>query len=146
MIDLHKISYNKIKQDEAVVFTTYASLIGKGARGSRLDQLVEWCGPNFAGCLLFDECHKAKNLVMKGSAEGTATGRAVLEIQRLLPKARVVYCSATGVSEPENLAYMERLGLWGPRTHYRDMYCAETGRTLNAFTVFSEALNVQVGQ
>lgn len=26
----------------------------------------------------------------------------------------MVYCSATGASEPRNLGYMERLGLWGP--------------------------------
>lgn len=26
---------------------------------------------------------------------------------------RVVYCSATGASEPRNLGYMTRLGLWG---------------------------------
>lgn len=31
----------------------------------------------------------------------------------MLPRARVVYCSATGVSEVGNMAYMTRLGLWG---------------------------------
>jgi len=41
-------------------------------------------------------------------------GQAVLGLQRALPGARVVYCSATGASEPRNLGYMERLGLWGP--------------------------------
>ena len=40
-------------------------------------------------------------------------GLKVLELQRRLPKARVVYCSATGASEARNLGYMERLGLWG---------------------------------
>ena len=39
---------------------------------------------------------------------------AVLKLQHILPGARVVYCSATGASEPRNLAYMTRLGLWGP--------------------------------
>ena len=39
--------------------------------------------------------------------------RCVIEIQQRLPKARVVYCSATGVTELSNLAYCERLGLWG---------------------------------
>jgi len=38
----------------------------------------------------------------------------VVGLQRALPRARVVYCSATGASEPRNLGYMERLGLWGP--------------------------------
>ena len=33
-------------------------------RHSRLQQLVEWCGgKQFDGCLIFDECHKAKNFV-----------------------------------------------------------------------------------
>jgi len=38
---------------------------------------------------------------------------AVLELQRALPLARVVYCSATGCTDLTNMAYMERLGLWG---------------------------------
>lgn len=45
---------------------------------------------------MFDECHKAKNLVPTGSAKPTKTGITVLELQKQLPKARVVYCSATG--------------------------------------------------
>lgn len=35
-----------------------------------------------------------------------------------LPKARVVYASATGASEPRNMAYMVRLGLWGQGTPF----------------------------
>ena len=35
-----------------------------GIRQSRLQQLVDWCGgQHFGGCLIFDECHKAKNFV-----------------------------------------------------------------------------------
>ena len=34
-------------------------------------------------------------------------------LQARLPDARVVYCSATGASEPKHMAYMSRLGLWG---------------------------------
>ena len=43
-------------------------------------------------------------------------GQAVMGLQKALPQARVVYCSATGASEPRNLGYMDRLGLWGPGT------------------------------
>ena len=43
-------------------------------------------------------------------------GQAVMRLQKALPQARVVYCSATGASEPRNLGYMDRLGLWGPGT------------------------------
>ena len=45
---------------------------------------------------MFDECHKAKNLVPSGAGRPSKTGLTVLEMQRRLPKARVVYCSATG--------------------------------------------------
>lgn len=41
-----------------------------------------------------------------------------MELQRRLPNARVLYVSATGATECENLCYMERLGLWGPGTAY----------------------------
>ncbi len=34
-------------------------------------------------------------------------------LQALLPRARVLYSSATGASEPTNLAYMTRIGSWG---------------------------------
>ena len=38
---------------------------------------------------------------------------AVLALQEQLPRARIVYCSATGVSEVGNMAYMSRLvGTW----------------------------------
>lgn len=46
--------------------------------------------------IVFDECHKAKNLCPVGSSKPTKTGLAVLELQNKLPKARVVYASATG--------------------------------------------------
>ena len=46
--------------------------------------------------IILDECHKAKNLVPSGSSKPTKTGKTVLELQSALPKARVVYCSATG--------------------------------------------------
>ena len=32
----------------------------------------------------------------------------MLELQNKLPKARVVYASATGASEPKHMAYMVR--------------------------------------
>ena len=37
----------------------------------------------------------------------------VVALQAALPNARVVYCSATGASEPSNLGYMSRLGTFG---------------------------------
>lgn len=41
-----------------------------------------------------------------------------MELQTRLPQARVVYCSATSVTEPRNMGFMDRLGLWGPGTEH----------------------------
>ena len=68
----------------------------------RLKQLLHWCGDDFDGCIVFDECHKAKNLCPSGAGKPTKTGMTVLELQNKLPKARVVYASATGF----NLYYL----------------------------------------
>ena len=107
--------------NKGVMYATYSALIGESQNGgkykTRLKQLVSWCGDDFDGCIVFDECHRAKNL-FPGSGGGnggkpTKTGQTVLELQQQLPKARIVYASATGASEPKHLAYMVRLGIWG---------------------------------
>ncbi|XP_048247301.1 protein FORGETTER 1-like isoform X2 [Haliotis rufescens] len=107
---------------EGVIFSTYATLVSSVQRGgafstsrqSRLQQLIDWCGgTDFQGCLIFDECHKAKNFIPNKEQASTKIAVAVTSIQRMLPKARVVYCSATGVTDVKNMAFMERLGLWG---------------------------------
>ncbi|XP_062093056.1 protein FORGETTER 1 [Humulus lupulus] len=123
---LNKLPYTKLDSKtnnimEGVIFLTYSSLIASSEKGrSRLQQLVQWCGPNFDGLIIFDECHKAKNLVPEAGSQPTRTGEAVVEIQDRLPEARVVYCSATGASEPRNMGYMVRLGLWGAGTSFLD--------------------------
>jgi hypothetical protein len=78
-----------------------------------MDQIIEWCGSDFDGVVALDECHRAKKL---GSTKTSCSkaALAVQELQNVLPLARVVYVSATGISEPEDLASLSRLGLWGP--------------------------------
>jgi hypothetical protein len=123
---LGKMPYSKIKEQEGLIFSTYRTLIGVSKGGTRLGQLLDWCGEDFDGLILFDECHKAKNIKLDaegniqnlGSAECSRTAAAVVELQQKLPRARVVYCSATAVSEPFNLGFMSRLGLWGPGTEH----------------------------
>ncbi|UYV73913.1 sno [Cordylochernes scorpioides] len=127
---LNKFKYAKISSKvnnsvkKGVIFSTYSSLIGESQSGgkyrSRLKQLLHWCGEDFDGVIVFDECHKAKNLCPTGSTKPTKTGLTVLELQNKLPKARIVYASATGASEPKNMAYMTRLGLWGEGTTFRE--------------------------
>ncbi|XP_031383242.1 protein FORGETTER 1 isoform X1 [Punica granatum] len=123
---LNKLPYSKLDSKsvgvkEGVLFLTYSSLIASSEKGrSRLQQLVQWGGSGFDGLVIFDECHKAKNLIPEAGSQPTRTGEAVLDIQARLPEGRVVYCSATGASEPRNMGYMVRLGLWGTGTSFSD--------------------------
>ncbi|NEX91165.1 bifunctional class I SAM-dependent methyltransferase/DEAD/DEAH box helicase [Caulobacter sp. 17J65-9] len=109
----------KIRMDRGILFTTYATLRqpARGAKASRLAQIVEWLGANFDGVIIFDEAHAAANAAggagNRGKKAASQQGMAVLALQNLLPNARVLYVSATGATTPENLAYAARLGLWG---------------------------------
>ncbi|CUX79945.1 strawberry notch family protein [Roseibaca calidilacus] len=104
---------------EGILFTTYATLRSeeRGAKKSRVDQIVDWLGADFDGVILFDESHAMANAVGSKGERGDVTasqqGRAGLRLQHRLPNARVVYVSATGATSVHNLAYAQRLGLWG---------------------------------
>ena len=125
-----------------VLFSTFSTLVSSGqsrtatgtsqaragvGRGAgtgtatitRLEQLCEWLGsPAFEGVLCFDEAHRAKHFV-PGKEDSTLTtkvARSVIELQRRLPRAQVVYASATGISDVGSMAFAERLGLWGQET------------------------------
>ena len=104
---------------EGILFTTYATLRSeeRGAKKSRVDQIVDWLGADFDGVILFDESHAMANAAGSKGERGDVTasqqGRAGLRLQHKLPNARVVYVSATGATSVHNLAYAQRLGLWG---------------------------------
>ncbi|PJF10205.1 strawberry notch family protein [Pseudorhodobacter sp. MZDSW-24AT] len=104
---------------EGVLFTTYATLRSeeRGAKKSRVDQIVDWLGADFDGVILFDESHALANAAgskgERGDTEASQQGRAGLRLQHKLSNARVVYVSATGATSVHNLAYAQRLGLWG---------------------------------
>ncbi|CAF2079934.1 unnamed protein product [Rotaria magnacalcarata] len=131
---LNKLKYAKISSPQnggikrGVIFATYPSLISESQNtttkikySSRMKQLIQWLGgEDFDGVIVFDECHKAKNLAPSPTAKSSKTGLAVLDLQARLPNARIIYASATGASEPRNMAYMTRLGLWGPGTSFTD--------------------------
>ena len=110
---------------DGLIFSTYKTLIGNTGGTSRLAQLEHWCGgQDFDGLILLDECHKAKNVALNEKGEPTdnngctKSAAAVVNLQNALPRARVVYCSATAVSEPFSLGFMSRLGLWGYGTEH----------------------------
>jgi hypothetical protein len=104
---------------EGILFTTYATLRSeeRGTKKSRVDQIVDWLGPDFDGVILFDESHAMANAAGskgdRGDTEASQQGKAGLRLQHKLPNARVVYVSATGATYVHNLAYAQRLGLWG---------------------------------
>src|SRR3546814_19567438 len=50
----------------------------------------------------------------RGKAKGSEQGIAGVRLQNLLPRARVLYSSATGASDVTNLAFATRLALCGP--------------------------------
>lgn len=109
----------EIPLTEGILFTTYATLRSeeRGAKKSRVDQIVDWLGADFDGVILFDESHAMANAAGgkgdRGDTNASQQGRAGLRLQHKLPNARVVYVSATGATTVHNLAYAQRLGLWG---------------------------------
>ncbi|MCR4269394.1 strawberry notch family protein [Nitratireductor sp. ZSWI3] len=104
---------------EGILFTTYATLRSdnRGEKVSRVRQIVEWLGSDFDGVIIFDESHAMQNAgggkSERGDVAPSQQGRAGLRLQHALPDARVVYVSATGATTVHNLAYAQRLGLWG---------------------------------
>jgi hypothetical protein len=137
---IDKWKYGTPIEHDGALFMTYAGLIAKSGdakKGSRLDQLRAW-KPDV---IIFDEAHRAKNAVgaatialgeeeaerqeqsaarrgQRAMGAASQTGSAVVEIQRAIPEARVVYVSATGATDVKNLGYATRLGLWGPGTSF----------------------------
>ena len=108
-----------IRLNDGVLFTTYATLRSddRGEKLSRVKQIVEWLGSDFDGVIIFDESHAMQNAGggkgERGDVAPSQQGRAGLRLQHALPNARVVYVSATGATTVHNLAYAQRLGLWG---------------------------------
>ncbi|TNE41265.1 MAG: methylase [Sphingomonadales bacterium] len=104
---------------EGILFTTYATLRSdeRGEKVSRVRQIVDWLGSDFDGVIIFDESHAMQNAGggkgERGDVAASQQGRAGLRLQHALPDARVVYVSATGATTVHNLAYAQRLGLWG---------------------------------
>ena len=116
---------------EGILFVTYPTLRSGRSDATRLEQLLEWAGDNFDGVIVFDEAHAMANAAggegSRGKVKGSEQGVAGVRLQNLLPRARVLYASATGASDVNNLAYATRLGLWGPETAFanREAFVAD---------------------
>ena len=108
-----------IRLAEGILFTTYATLRSQERDGkkSRIAQIIDWVGKDFDGVIVFDEAHAMANAAggksERGDVAPSQQGKAGLRLQHALPDARIVYVSATGATAVENLAYAQRLGIWG---------------------------------
>lgn len=117
-----------IPMASGILFVTYATLRSqRHDTASRLQQILEWLGPDlerFEGTIVFDEAHAMANAAgtetRYGTSQGSEQGLAGVRLQNSLPRARVLYVSATGATEVANLCYASRLGLWGPGTAFSD--------------------------
>jgi hypothetical protein len=123
-----------IQRSEGILFASYDTLKGKPRERNgettgidRLEQVVAWLAGDgeegdFEGVIIYDESHNASAALdtqgNRGVKKASQRALAVVELQRRLPNARVVYASATGATEVANLAYAERLGLWGRGTPF----------------------------
>lgn len=115
---------------DGILFVTYDTLKGgskdKGeTKGTKhIDVIEKWLGDDFDGVIVFDESHKMANLkpTKKGFGKTKASEIAIAgnKLQNDMKNARVVYASATGATNIENLAYAQRLGLWGEGTQFAD--------------------------
>lgn len=116
---------NKIDLKEGIIYTTYDTLRGGNKTKSRVQQLAEWFGKDYDGVIAFDEAHNMGNLLGKagkfGKSRGSDKAIAAVELQRLLPNARVIYVSATAATDVDGLAFASRLGLWGEGTAFTDV-------------------------
>lgn len=116
---------------DGILFVTYPTLRSGRSDATRLEQILEWAGDDFDGVIVFDEAHAMANAAggegSRGKVKGSEQGIAGVRLQNLLPRARVLYASATGASDVNNLAYATRLGLWGPETAFanRETFVAD---------------------
>lgn len=128
---LHQVAAGEaVNHGDGILFGTYTTLgkeapdakEGQAKRLARIEQIAQWAGPDFDGVLVFDESHNAANATdakgARGVKKASLMALATVELQRRLPNARVLYMSATGATQVSNLAYADRLGLWGEGTEF----------------------------
>ena len=109
--------------DKGILFTTY-NMLGAPTGEKHLKAITDWLGKDFDGVIVFDEAHNMSNIApikgARGKNDPAKRAQRGVELQRMLPNARVLYASATGATNVNNLLYAERLGLWGEGTQFVD--------------------------
>ncbi len=130
VLHLNDSKYDKgatIADKAGVLFTQYGTAAEDwNGKRVRFNQMNEWLGPDYEGVIVFDECHKLKNAIgtnqggANTNAQGSQRGEMGLLLSQTYPKAKFLYVSATGATLAHNMAYMDRLGLWGPGAPFAD--------------------------
>ncbi|BFF91074.1 protein strawberry notch-like [Drosophila madeirensis] len=121
VVVLDTLNFWRISSEEndrfkrGIVFCKYTSLLESSQTSdakfdNRFQQVCNWLGKNFDGVIVFDECDRAARSL---SVENVSL---LLKLQKQVPNARLVYVSATELSDPNSLSFMPRLGLWGAGT------------------------------
>ena len=114
-------SYDTLKSEEKVKVAAVEGEVAPTGK-TRVQQIIDWVGKDFDGVIAFDEAHAMGNSTDQPGSRGVKRAAlkalAGIELQNQLPNARVVYVSATGATEVSNLAYADRLGLWGEGTAF----------------------------
>lgn len=172
-------SYSTLRQPLQIREDTKVTIEdGQKQTALRTDQIVEWLGPDFDGVIVFDEAHLMRNTAEDADLDDTATSRAsagkrggkkkggdlfksktvskqaiaATDLAKRLPKARVVYTTATSAVEVEHLAYMARLGLWGAETSFGNLaeFVAEIAEgglmAMEAVTTNMKAMGVLIAR
>lgn len=124
VIDIRELnSEAPIPPFSGIIFASYASLRTGAEYTTRLKQMADWFGHGEDGCINFDEAQNLRNAKESTdtktiSSNVSQQGLAALELQDLLPNARVTYISATSASDIVSLGFAIRLGLWGKSTAF----------------------------
>lgn len=111
------------KFDKGIMFVSYDTLkSGKKGGETNADIIADWFGKDFDGVIVFDEAHKAGNLIAektgRGSKKPSQNAIKANDFQNSLKNARVVYASATIADKVSGLAFVSRIGLWGDGTQF----------------------------
>jgi hypothetical protein len=103
---------SEISMQSGILFATYATLRSqRHDQASRLQQILQWLGPDHDGMVVFDKAHAMANAAGTetgyGTQKGSEQGLAGVRLPNALPRARILYVSAISAM-PAGLASGDR--------------------------------------
>lgn len=127
-------AYDDVSGPKGITFAAGAIVVSYAMARTRkddkfpvIDALVKWMSEGEGdGVVVVDESHNLRNSPDNAhnpagyGVDVSLQATAFAAFDEALPNVRVVYASATGATQLHNLAYMNRLVLWGPDTPYSD--------------------------